>query len=210
MSRWMKPASWTAAIGLGRLADEVDAAARPGRGRGRPARVHVRPFEKLHHQVLRPFGRQAVLEGLDDVGMLQAAGDFAFARLVEPFEAGLERGRSSRGRESSGPPPCPSAGRGPCRSSTSCRKWPRATARTASTRSCRAPERIDLEVVEQRHRALLVVSGSGREASRVRIVGIRHLGASDPSFGTYPGQWDCPIFADPTGQLPMPGRYFPQ
>ena len=44
----------------------------------------------------RPFGRQAVLEGLDDAGMLELHGDFAFARLVEPLEAGLEGGRLLR------------------------------------------------------------------------------------------------------------------
>ena len=42
---------------------------------------------------------------------------------------------SSSHPESSGRPPYRSADRGPCRSSTSCRKSPRATARSVSTRS---------------------------------------------------------------------------
>ena len=42
---------------------------------------------------MRPFGRQAVLEGVDDVGVLELGGDLAFARLVEPFEARLESDR---------------------------------------------------------------------------------------------------------------------
>ncbi len=53
-------------------------------------RIEPRPVEKLHDEELLVLGRQAVLQGGDDERMVERAGNLSFARLVEPFESGVE------------------------------------------------------------------------------------------------------------------------
>ena len=76
---------------LGRLAGQRQPIAVQQLAAADDQRVEARPVEKLHHDELLVVGRDAVRVRVHDPRMLNRRGDLAFGRLVEAFEAGLQR-----------------------------------------------------------------------------------------------------------------------
>ena len=78
--------------GVGQLAQQIDAMFRDDRAARFHQEVEAGAVDQLHDDVLFLQVGQAVLEGLDDIGMTQLGEDGAFARSIQADKTGLELG----------------------------------------------------------------------------------------------------------------------